>query len=196
MEIALIYMASGFGKRYGSNKLMEMYHGKPLYQYGLFMLQEVKKLLDAAGHTVSICTVTNQEEIFKMGCKFGASYWNERAEEGIAASVRLGVREASECEADLAAFFVADQPWLTAESVYRLFGELIQSEKTIGRVAANGVPGNPVIFDRKYFPELGRVSGDQGGRQIMKKHPDDILYFEVAERELRDIDYPEDWEEQ
>ena len=35
VQIAVIYMASGFGKRFGGNKLLEMIEGKPLFAYGL-----------------------------------------------------------------------------------------------------------------------------------------------------------------
>ena len=40
--------------------------------------------------------------------------------------------------------------------------------------------------------ELLALEGDQGGRQIMQEHPEDIWMMEVDERELRDIDHPED----
>ena len=47
-------------------------------------------------------------------------------------------------------------------------------------------------FSRKYKKELLALEGDQGGRQIMQKHPEDIWMMEVDERELRDIDQPLD----
>lgn len=47
--IAMIYMASGFGRRYGSNKLLENIEGKPLYCHGLSALQEAAGKLKGAG---------------------------------------------------------------------------------------------------------------------------------------------------
>ena len=35
MNVSLIYMASGFGKRYGTNKLLTEFQGEPLYLHGL-----------------------------------------------------------------------------------------------------------------------------------------------------------------
>ena len=62
----------------------------------------------------------------------------------------------------------------------------------MGRVRAQGIAGNPVIFDRKYIEELCRVCGDQGGRQVVKRHPEDIMYVEIDQKEQKDIDYPYD----
>ena len=51
-------------------------------------------------------------------------------------------------------------------------------------------PGNPVWFSRKYLPDLRALSGDQGGRKILKKHPEEIRWYPVAHaKELEDVDY-------
>lgn len=156
------------------------------------MLKEVKQQMEKKGWRVEICTVTNQEEIFQAGNEVQEAIWNEEAEEGIAASVRIGAEEAKKQGADAAAYFVADQPWLRAESVCRFLEAFSQSEKGMGRVRAQGIAGNPVIFDRKYIEELCRVCGDQGGRQVVKRHPEDIMYVEIDQKEQKDIDYPYD----
>lgn len=36
------------------------------------------------------------------------------------------------------------------------------------------------------------LEGDQGGRQVMQKYPQEIWMMEVDERELKDIDQPAD----
>ncbi len=54
-HIALVLMASGYGRRYGSNKLLEEFRGKPLF---------VHALEQAAGSGAdSICVVTRYLEI-------------------------------------------------------------------------------------------------------------------------------------
>ena len=44
MKVSMIYMASGFGKRYGTNKLITEFRGEPLYLHGLLSLQKAAKL--------------------------------------------------------------------------------------------------------------------------------------------------------
>ena len=43
MRAAFIYMASGFGSRFGGNKLLEQLEGKPLYRHGLDTLREAAR---------------------------------------------------------------------------------------------------------------------------------------------------------
>ena len=46
MKVSMIYMASGFGKRHGTNKLITEFRGEPLYLHGLLSLQKAAKLLE------------------------------------------------------------------------------------------------------------------------------------------------------
>ena len=41
--IACILLASGFGRRFGSNKLLYEVHGIPMYQHALHMLQALSQ---------------------------------------------------------------------------------------------------------------------------------------------------------
>ena len=45
MKTAWIYMASGFGSRFGENKLMAELGGKPLYRHGMECLILAGRLL-------------------------------------------------------------------------------------------------------------------------------------------------------
>ena len=46
MKLSMIYMASGFGKRFGSNKLLASFEGRPLYTYGLSALEKGAQILE------------------------------------------------------------------------------------------------------------------------------------------------------
>ena len=66
----------------------------------------------------------------------------------------------------------------------------IHSGKTLASAASNGQPGNPTLFSGDWREELLKLSGDTGGRKIMKRHPDEIFWFEIPESERRDWDVP------
>ena len=55
-----------------------------------------------------------------------------------------------------------------------------------------GTEAVPICLPENIKKELLALEGDQGGRQIMQEHPEDIWMMEVDERELRDIDHPAD----
>ncbi len=55
-----------------------------------------------------------------------------------------------------------------------------------------GARGNPVLWDRRFFPELSALSGDTGGRKILRDHADSVLEVPVeTDTVLRDFDTPE-----
>jgi molybdenum cofactor cytidylyltransferase len=56
-----------------------------------------------------------------------------------------------------------------------------------------GRRGNPVLWARAYFPEMMRLSGDRGAKQLMRLHPDKIVEVEVGTDSIfKDIDLAAD----
>ena len=189
VKTAFIYMASGFGSRFGSNKLMASFKGKPLYRYGLECLLEAARMLQQKeGLPVQVIVVSQYREILEDGAAGGAdTVYNGQSQEGIAASLRLGVQAALE-DTGLYLFSVADQPYMRPETLVKLVGECLHSGRGIGCVGSCGKRGNPAVFCSWYREELLSLKGDRGGSVIMKKHPGDLLTLEVSGDELRDID--------
>lgn len=53
--IACILLASGFGRRFGSNKLLYEVHGIPMYQHALHMLQALsQQTIDGSAYKSSL----------------------------------------------------------------------------------------------------------------------------------------------
>ncbi len=181
--IECILLASGFGRRFGSNKLIHEINGKPMFLHTLEMLCELAR----KNQNIKVTIVTQYEEIeeiaLTMNCKV---LMNDHAEEGIAASVRLGVENS---QADWYFFFTADQPYLTGKTVESFLNNGIQSGRSLGSVMASGRPGNPTFFHKKWRPELLSLSGDTGGRKILKTHSEEIFWQEINENEIFDIDF-------
>ena len=117
MNLAMIYMASGFASRFGENKLLFPFRGKPLYCHGLEHLTEAAELLAAGdGSRPFLAVVSQYQEILDMAKKQGlCAVTNYESWKGITASLRLGTRAAGERDAYL--YFVADQPFTQAETI-------------------------------------------------------------------------------
>ena len=106
---------------------------------------------------------------------------------------KKGLQKALEENPELkgAMFIVCDQPGLTAATFARM---LDIGKKYPGKIVCagrKGKMGNPVLWDRCFFDELSRLSGDKGGKQIIGAHMNDVLLCETEETELRDVDIPE-----
>ncbi len=194
MKVSLIYMASGFGKRYGTNKLITEFQGEPLYLHGLLSLQKAAKLLEEDKIQCKLFLISQYERVLSGSfdrVPEAERIFNEDSDQGITASLKLGT-EVSRKDTDAFLYFVADQPCMRGETIAEFVRGFLKSGKGIGCVCAKGHRGSPNLFSRKYKKELLALEGDQGGRQIMQKHPEDIWMMEVDERELRDIDQPLD----
>lgn len=116
--------------------------------------------------------------IFSPDSPKGASY-----------SIRAGLCGAE--AADAYAFFVADQPWLSGETAEAFLSGMEREEAPLGSVCFQGQPGNPTWFSGKFLPELLSLTGDKGGRAVLRRHEAQVRWFEVKEKkELKDLDLP------
>lgn len=196
-RIAMVLMASGFGRRYGANKLLEEFRGEPLFVHAFRRAAE--------SGADSICVVTRFPEIARyVESKrmeiAGQSappdirvIWNEHPERGISESLRLGL--SAQQEADGCCFMVCDQPLLAGETLARMFAAFRQDPDRICVCSDGSRRGNPVLFPGDFFGELLALYGDSGGRQILARHPERIREIPVGDpQELFDVDSVQDLE--
>ena len=119
---------------------------------------------------------------------------NKKPEEGISRSVKLGLETCIKEHPDIKGilFSVCDQPDLTFATMLSLIRCAMLRPGQIICTGKDGKTGNPVFWDKKYFPELLELTGDTGGKQVMCKHQDEIVVIETKSEELKDIDYRSD----
>lgn len=184
---AFVVLAAGAGSRFGENKLLAKVDGKPLYQHTLNRM----KAFGAYPQVI----VTGYEEIMEMAKAQGMEVVeNDHPEFGISHSIKLGiescVKNYPQIEGIL--FSVCDQPNLECATIQRILNTASLHKGQIIRVADGEHYGNPVLWDQKFFPELMKLQGDQGGRTLMKQMPEKIRNVGVAPEELKDIDFKSD----
>lgn len=119
---------------------------------------------------------------------------NPRFHEGQSTSVKTGLR-AVMSQADAVLFVPVDQPGLSTPVVNRLVETYLRTGGPIVRPVCGQRSGAPVLFARRFYPELLTLSGDEGGRQILGRHRDEIVALELDEElPLMDINTREDYE--
>lgn len=192
-KTAVIYLASGNSKRFGQeNKLLKHIGTKPMYRYGLDHLIHVCKNCDHR----EIIVVTQHEEIQKQleqEQKQGSLKiaFCPESKYGISWSIKAGIHAGS--SADYYAFFVADQPDMKKETIQSFLSFMEEKECELGCVRTEEELGNPVWFSKDYKKELLSLTGDCGGKRILKKHIEKARFFKVLEEsELCDVDYPKE----
>jgi molybdenum cofactor cytidylyltransferase len=89
---------------------------------------------------------------------------------------------------------LADQPLVDTETINFLIHAFKSGGKGIIIPVYKGKRGNPVIFDNKYMDQLLHLTGDIGGREIIKNNPGDVIEIPVnSEGVLLDIDTEESY---
>ena len=219
--IHVIYMAAGNSRRFGSNKLLYLYEGKPLYRHGLELLLKLKQEM---GEKLTVTVVTQYAEILeevqdifeRCGMAGMQAVFCEESRLGTSYTVRAGIEavisqdpasgqpkegQSMIGEKDYLMFMVADQPHLTLDSVRKLIRAAVSREQVAfsGPLAeecsrwetlslrCGSTPGNPCMFRADLIPELMSLTGDQGGRKVLKRYA--CKYVDILdERELEDVD--------
>lgn len=86
---------------------------------------------------------------------------------------------------------LADQPFVDSLTINHLIEAFGTNKKGITIPVYQGRRGHPVIFATRYKDELLRLKGDTGGREIIDRHPEDVLEVSVnCEGVCLDIDTP------
>jgi molybdenum cofactor cytidylyltransferase len=115
---------------------------------------------------------------------------NPNYQQGMSTSLHMGlqtltnIRDNNHQSADLptsTVILLGDQPLMTTSIIDRLIATRETSGKAIIVPLYHGKRGNPVLFTADLFPELMTVTGDEGGRSVIMRHPQDIATVEVSE---------------
>ena len=112
--------------------------------------------------------------------------------EGIASSIRLGVKELKLMAGITSVILMlCDQPFITTS----LLNELAErgADANIVACAYNGTRGVPVLFSSAYFDEILQLTGDEGAKKLLLKYSDEVTTIPFQLGDI-DIDTMEDFE--
>lgn len=179
----ILFLASGNSRRFGENKLLKALSGKPLYRHGLDTLAELMR--ERGDCTL---TVVSRYEAVRAGAQaLGVrAVDSPESEKGLSYTIRAGLDALDLQDGDFIVFVVADQPYLTKQTVARLL-DAAQPGVRMARVVFGERRGNPNLFCAAMAPALRALEGDEGGRALLRG-ADCVLVQAGSERELYDVD--------
>ncbi len=215
MRIVCVIMASGEGKRFGSNKLLASFRGAPLYHGILKAAAPLFKAAPQESAPRDLLVVTRHVEIAAW-CRENSvrvllhdlPERNQAIRLALAALNCAGTESVSDIHAapeklsaeklsaeqlpDGCLFCPADQPLVTEESLHRMIKAFQKAPDRIIRLSYQGTEGSPVLFPASLFPELAALPPGTGGREVIRRHPELVTAVEAQfPEELKDADVPE-----
>ena len=191
-RIAAVVLAAGQSRRMGpQNKLLASVDGKPMIAH------VVEQALASQAAPVVVVTGHERERVEAALADLDIRrVHNPDFARGLSTSLRRGL-SALPAEADGVAVCLGDMPRVEAAVIDRLIAAFNPLE---GRAVCvptwGGKRGNPVLFARRFLPELQEIAGDVGARHLIGAYPESVC--EVAMDEvgagagvLLDVDTPE-----
>ena len=184
--VAILVPAAGASSRMrGKDKLLETVRGQPLLR---------DRVTLALGTGCAVAVTLPPEDAARRAALDGLHVTLlpvPDAASGMSASLRTGAAWAMIQDAAALMVLLPDLPDLTAEDLQTLLHA--KDHSGIFRACdADGIPGHPVILPARLLPDLTRVTGDTGARDLLRAHP--VTPVPLPGRHATtDLDTPEAW---
>jgi molybdenum cofactor cytidylyltransferase len=187
-RIAAVVLAAGRSTRMGGpNKLLAEIAHRPLVRIAAeaALASRARPVIVVAGH--------QRDELVKAVADLPVQVvHNPDFADGLATSVRAGI-SAVPAECDGALVCLGDMPRVDAALINRLIEAFdLERGALIALPTVHGKRGNPVLWSRRFFPDLMAVEGDVGGRHLIERYGEAVVEVPLAgEAQLADVDTPE-----
>ncbi len=190
-KIAALILAAGRSSRFidktgGPTKLLADVGGEPM------IVRVVKAAL--ASHARPVVVVVGHQQEAVRAALAGLDVTiveNPHYAEGISTSLKAGL-PILPTEIDGALVQLGDMPSVPASVLDQLIAAFNPLEgRAIVVPTSGGKRGNPVLWGRPFFEEMGKVQGDVGARHLIGAYPEAVAEVAMADDcVLLDIDEP------
>ena len=187
-NIAAVVLAAGRSTRMGGpNKLLAEIGGRPLVRIA------VEQALASRAKPVIVVTGHERERVESALKGLPVQFvHNPDFAVGLGGSVRTGIA-AVPAVADGAIVCLGDMPQVDAALIDRLIAGFAPEQGALAVVPTiDGQRGNPVLWSRRFFPDLMAIEGDVGARNLINRYGEAVVEVPVTGKgALVDVDTPE-----
>jgi len=186
-RIAAIVLAAGRSTRMGGpNKLLAQINGKPLVRIA------AEEALASRADPVIVVTGHDRERVEKALAGLSVRLvHNPDFADGLSTSLKAGLA-AVPPQADGAVICLGDMPQVRAAMIDRLIAAFDPARGALIVIPTiEGKRGNPVVWSRRFFPELVALEGDVGARRVIGTYGEAVAEVPADGAAFVDIDTPE-----
>lgn len=187
-RVAGIVLAAGGSRRLGRPKQLLELDGRPLATHA------ASRALDSRCDEVIVVTGADGQAVEQALDGYAVRVVrNPRWEEGQGTSLAAGVAACGD-DVDAAVILLADQPGIPVELIDRVIDAYRDEDAGIAMAEYGNQRGHPVLFARRFFPELLLLDADVGGRDIIRANRDALVLVDGGfETPPRDVDTEDAW---
>jgi len=187
--VAAVILAAGESRRSGeANKLLFETDGAPLVRRvaAAALASRADEVIAVTGHEADLITAA------LAGLDLRVVH-NPDYRDGLSTSLKAGISAVPDGRSGVLVL-LADMPRISADIIDLLIGRFEEGGETdICAPVFDCRRGHPVLWPRRFFPQLLEVSGDTGGRDLLKMNADGISAVEVDTADIHfDVDGPGD----
>jgi molybdenum cofactor cytidylyltransferase len=187
-QVAAIVLAAGRSSRMGgSNKLLAELGGRPLVRI------VAEAALASRARPVIVVTGHQHERVEAALTGLDVTFVHNPAyADGLSTSLKAGIA-ATPTSADGVIVCLGDMPQVDARLVDRLLAAFDPEKGALIVVPTiAGKRGNPVVWSRRFFPDLAGLTGDVGARGLIAGYAEAIVEVPVTDAAaFTDIDTPD-----
>jgi molybdenum cofactor cytidylyltransferase len=187
-KIAAVVLAAGRSSRMGGpNKLLAEIAGRPLVRI------VAEAVLASKARPVVVVTGHQRERVEAVLAGMPVTFvHNPNYANGLGTSLRAGVA-ALPPNIDGAIVCLGDMPQVDAALIDRLSAALDPDKGALVVVPTiKGRRGNPVVWSKRFFPDLTAIEGDVGARHLIGRYAEAVVEVPVEGRAaFTDVDTPE-----
>ncbi len=187
-SVAAIVLAAGRSTRMGGpNKLLETISGKPLVRIA------AEQALSSRASPVVVVSGHERARIEAALASLDVRLvHNPDYAQGLSTSVKAGLA-ALPPESEAAIVCLGDMPQVTSALIDRLIAAFDPERNALVVLPTfSGKRGNPVLWSRRFFPELIALEGDVGARHLIGAYPEVVTEVPVENAAaMVDIDTPD-----
>lgn len=186
----VIILAAGPSSRLGEPKQKIIFKGKSLLQ------RAVEKALNSSCRPVIVILGAYDNEIKPdIENEDVSVFQNPQWEEGMASSIRLGIEVLQKTEPAVldVILMVCDQPFADTDLLNDMINKKAITGKEIIACSYSNTLGVPVLFDKKFFPDLLQLQGEEGAKKLIMQHEELVAEIPFPSGSF-DIDTMDDYE--
>ncbi len=181
-----IYLAAGSGKRFGSQKMLTLLDGIPLFIHSLksCVFSELEKIIVVLGFEAE--KMEREIRKFFPNKKKIIIVINPEYRKGLISSFNAGLKETGK-KVEGVMMILGDMPFVNSKTVNRILDHRVPGKFIIPDI--NGRLAHPRIIPVEFFDDFLNLGSVDSGKSIISEHKDSVVRVKFNDELIfKDID--------